>query len=147
MAGWVTLWLAGISIVGVLVHYYVLFLLPVPWLATVIAIAFVVALSAWGARLLTRRWSAMSIALTDAISSLRDHDFSMSVTRATDDEMGALVAAYNGLGERLRVERQSLYQRELMLDTVIQSTPLALVLTNLADHVLYSNSSARQLFG
>jgi two-component system nitrogen regulation sensor histidine kinase NtrY len=51
------------------------------------------------------------------------------------------------LGERLRVERQSLYQRELMLDTVIQTTPLALVLTNDADAVLYSNLTARQLFG
>jgi nitrogen fixation/metabolism regulation signal transduction histidine kinase len=44
------------------------------------------------------------------------------------------------------VERQSLYQRELMLDTVIQTTPLALVLTNDTDTVLYSNSSARRLF-
>jgi two-component system, NtrC family, nitrogen regulation sensor histidine kinase NtrY len=147
MAGWVTLWLAGIAICGILVHYYVLFLLPVPWLATVIAIALVVALSAWSSSFITRRWSAMSRALADAISSLRDRDFSVSVTRATDDEMGELVTAYNGLGERLRVERQSLYQRELMLDTVIQSTPLALVLTNLSDHVLYSNASARQLFG
>jgi two-component system, NtrC family, nitrogen regulation sensor histidine kinase NtrY len=34
-----------------------------------------------------------------------------------------------------------------MLDTVIQTTPLALVLTNVADAVLYSNSAARQLFG
>ena len=33
-----------------------------------------------------------------------------------------------------------------MLDTVIQATPLALVLTNDADAVLYSNSSARRLF-
>src|SRR5678815_4174333 len=61
--------------------------------------------------------------------------------------MGELVDAYNGLGDRLRVERQSLYQRELMLDTVIQTTPLALVLTNDADAVLYSNTTARQLFG
>jgi nitrogen fixation/metabolism regulation signal transduction histidine kinase len=61
--------------------------------------------------------------------------------------MGDLVAAYNGLGDRLRVERQSLYQRELMLDTVIQTTPLAMVLTNDGDAVLYSNSAARQLFG
>jgi PAS domain-containing protein len=44
------------------------------------------------------------------------------------------------------VERQSLFQRELMLDTVIQATPLALVLTNNADAVVYSNSSARRLF-
>jgi len=147
MAGWVTLWLAGIATGGILVHYYVLFLLPVPWLATVISIALVIALSAWSGSVITRRWSSASRALADAVSSLRDRDFSVSVTRATDDEMGELVTAYNGLGERLRVERQSLYQRELMLDTVIQSTPLALVLTNLADHVLYSNASARQLFG
>jgi PAS domain-containing protein len=55
--------------------------------------------------------------------------------------------SYNSLGDRLRVERQSLYQRELMLDTVIQTTPLALVLTNEGDAVLYSNTAARQLFG
>jgi len=34
-----------------------------------------------------------------------------------------------------------------MLDTVIQTTPLALVLTNDGDAVLYSNTTARQLFG
>src|SRR6185295_2243614 len=34
----------------------------------------------------------------------------------------------------------------LMLDTVIQTTPLALVLTNDADAVLYSNAAARRLF-
>jgi signal transduction histidine kinase len=33
-----------------------------------------------------------------------------------------------------------------MLDTVIQTTPLALVLTNDADAVLYSNATARRLF-
>jgi len=68
------------------------------------------------------------------------------VTRASDDELGALVENYNGLGDRLRTERQSLYQRELMLDTVIQATPLAMVLTNDGDAVLYSNSAARTLF-
>ena len=88
----------------------------------------------------------MARALSDGLSSLRDRDFSMSVTRATRDEMGELVDAYNALGDKLRVERQSLYQRELMLDTVIQTTPLALVLTNANDHVLYSNTTARQLF-
>ncbi len=147
MAGRATVWVAGIATCGILVHYYLLYLLPVPWLATVVAITVTLAFSAWGASSLTRRWSSTSRALSDAISSLRDRDFSMSVTRTTQDEMGELVTAYNALGDRLRVERQSLYQRELMLDTVIQSTPLALVLTNIADHVLYSNASARQLFG
>ena len=104
-------------------------------------------LVAWGGTVLVTRWSRMALALADGIASIKDRDFSMSVTRATHDEMGELVDAYNGLGDRLRVERQSLYQRELMLDTVIQTTPLALVLTNDADAVLYSNTTARQLFG
>ena len=33
-----------------------------------------------------------------------------------------------------------------MLDTVIQSTPWALVLTNASERVVYSNVAARQLF-
>src|SRR5688572_22905243 len=127
MAGRATLWLGGAALGGVFVHLLAQHIIPVHWIAAV---------SRCG----------MARALADGISSLRDRDFSVSVTRATRDEMGDLAAAYNDLGDRLRVERQSLYQRELMLDTVIQTTPLALVLTNANDHVLYSNTMARQLF-
>ena len=48
--------------------------------------------------------------------------------------------------QMLREERQSLYQRELLLDTVIQATPLAMVLTNANGRVVYSNVAARQTF-
>jgi nitrogen fixation/metabolism regulation signal transduction histidine kinase len=50
------------------------------------------------------------------------------------------------MSQALRDERQDLFQRELLLDTVIQTTPLALVLTNPLQTVLYSNLAARQLF-
>jgi two-component system, NtrC family, nitrogen regulation sensor histidine kinase NtrY len=146
MAGWVTLWLAGVASAGILVHWLAQRYIPVPWIAAALTALVMVTLVAWAGSVVTRRWSRTTRALADALSSLRDRDFSVSVTRATRDEMGALVDAYNDLGDRLRVERQSLYQRELMLDTVIQTTPLALVLTNTADHVLYSNTTARQLF-
>ncbi len=146
MAGWATLWFGGVAGASVFFHWLAQRIIPVPWIATAFTALFVVTLSAWSGGILTRRWSRTARALGDALSSLRDRDFSVSVTRATRDEMGDLVAAYNDLGDRLRVERQSLYQRELMLDTVIQTTPLALVLTNAADHVLYSNTTARQLF-
>lgn len=146
MAGWATACLAGAGAVGVGAHAAARALITVDWLAAVVAALIVVTLAAWGGHLITGRWSRTTRALTDGITSLRDRDFSISVTPATQDELGALVAAYNGLGDRLRIERQSLYQRELMLDTVIQATPLALVLTNPADTVLYSNSNARQLF-
>ena len=61
--------------------------------------------------------------------------------------MGAAVGAIGIRNMGVINDKASvLYQRELMLDTVIQTTPLALVLTNANDHVLYSNTTARQLF-
>jgi len=92
------------------------------------------------------RWSRAIRAVADGISSLKDRDFSVSVTAATADEVGDLTREYNSLGDRLRRERLDLYQRELLLDTVVQTTPLALVLTNAADAVVFGNIAARQLF-
>jgi nitrogen fixation/metabolism regulation signal transduction histidine kinase len=85
-------------------------------------------------------------AVSDGINSIKDRDFSVSISAAQTIELKGLVASYNGLGELLRMERQSLYQRELLLDTVIQATPLAMVLTNASDSVIYSNVAARQAF-
>jgi nitrogen fixation/metabolism regulation signal transduction histidine kinase len=146
MAGRATLWLGGIALLGVLVTLLARTYIESPWLTGVTAALVLVPLAAWSGSRLTGRWSRMTRALNDGVMSIKDRDFSMSVTRATHDELGELVENYTGLGERLRIERQSLYQRELMLDTVIQTTPLAMVLTNDGDAVLYSNSAARQLF-
>ncbi len=85
-------------------------------------------------------------ALVDGVSSLRDGDFSVSLAVRRRDELGELVGVYNAVGEILRAERQNLYQRELLLDTVIQSSPQALVLTDEAGHVLYANTAARRRF-
>jgi nitrogen fixation/metabolism regulation signal transduction histidine kinase len=85
-------------------------------------------------------------AVADGIASMKDRDFSISITRNRDDELGDLVDGYNTLGRALRSERQNLYQRELLLDTVIQSTPLAMLLTNEAGVLIYANLAARQLF-
>jgi nitrogen fixation/metabolism regulation signal transduction histidine kinase len=147
MAGWSTFWLGGVALAALGALATARHFIESPWMAAVAAALVLTPLVAWSGTMLAARWSRMARALTDGIESLKDRDFSVSVTRATDDEMGALVSTYNTLGDRLRVERQSLYQRELMLDTVIQTTPLALVLTNEGDAVLYSNAAARQLFG
>ena len=85
-------------------------------------------------------------ALISGVSSLRDNDFSISIAETRRDELGDLVLMYNELGSILRDERQDLFQRELLLDTVIQSTPLALVLTNAKGAIIYSNSAAQRLF-
>lgn len=146
MAGRASLWLAGSAVLGVVVALGVRALVHSGWLAGLIALLVLTPLVALAGSRLTARWRATARALDDGVLSLKDHDFSVSVTRVSNDELGDLVEHYNGLGDKLRAERQSLYQRELMLDTVIQATPLALVLTNGADVVLYSNSTARRLF-
>jgi len=146
MAGWATLWLAAMAVLGVCLTLAVGTFIDIPWLAGLLTALLLAPLVAWSGRQLTARWSRTARALNDGILSLRDRDFSVSVTEISRDELGELVTSYNGLGDRLRIERQSLYQRELMLDTVIQTTPLALVLTNDADAILYSNATARRLF-
>jgi two-component system nitrogen regulation sensor histidine kinase NtrY len=146
MAGWATLWLSGIAALGALAFGLAAHFIASRWMAAVAAGLVITPLIAWAGTAMTQRWSRVARALTDGISSLKDRDFSVSVTNRTGDELGEAIDAYNGLGDRLRVERQSLYQRELMLDTVIQTTPLALVLTNDSDAVLYTNTAARQLF-
>lgn len=115
-------------------------------IASAIALVLLVPAAVLLSRRFARRIHRTLNALTDGITSLKDSDFSVSVAQRYDDELGELIRAYNGLGATLRDERQDLLQRELLLDTVIQSTPLALLLTDDAEHVLYSNLAARELF-
>jgi len=103
------------------------------------------ACAVWLAHLLTRPWARTLLAVRDGILSLRDRDLSVSIGASSSDELGELSAAYNSLGDLLRRERLDLHQRELLLDTVVQTTPLALVLTNATGRVVYSNIAARQL--
>jgi two-component system nitrogen regulation sensor histidine kinase NtrY len=87
-------------------------------------------------------------AVADGIAGLHDSDFSLSIAEPRDDALlRRLVAAYNSLGGTLRAQRQDLYQRELLLDTVIQASPLSLLLTNATGTILYANLAARQLLG
>jgi two-component system nitrogen regulation sensor histidine kinase NtrY len=116
-----------------------------PWLAVSTAFILVVPTAIWLAQQAVRPWTKVVRALTDGVASLRDHDFSVSISPPDDHELRELVTAYNSLGDLLRRERLDLYQRELLLDTVIQTTPLALVLTNAGSRIVFSNIAARQL--
>jgi len=86
-------------------------------------------------------------ALEGGVLSYRDGDFSLSLAPGGHGELGELVRLHNELGQALREQRQHLVQRELLLDTVVQNTPVALVLTDAGGHVAYANIAARQLLG
>lgn len=97
------------------------------------------------ARMLTRTPASLFRALAGSVASFKDGDFSFSIAADRQDELGDLARAHNELGRVLREERQNLFQRELLLDTVVQHTPNALVLTDPLGHVVYANIAARQL--
>jgi two-component system nitrogen regulation sensor histidine kinase NtrY len=85
-------------------------------------------------------------ALEGAVASYRDGDFSFSIAIDRRDELGELIRMHNALGQTLREQRQHLVQRELLLDTVVQNTPVALVLTDASGRVAYANIASRHLF-
>ena len=121
------------------------------WLGSVltavsITLLLVIPLAVFSARWFMRPVARTLQAVGDGITSMKDRDFSISIAPSSQDELRKLVESYNGLGALLRAERQGLYQRELLLDTVIQATPLAMVLTNAGDRIVYSNLAARQTF-
>ncbi|OOG47917.1 ATP-binding protein [Rhodanobacter sp. C01] len=103
-------------------------------------------LAFWLARQVMAPVSRLLRALEGAVASYRDGDFSFSIGVDRRDELGELIRMHNALGQTLRDQRQHLVQRELLLDTVVQNTPVALVLTDAAGRVAYSNIASRHLF-
>ena len=103
-------------------------------------------LCAWLAHLALTPVRRLLRSLEGAVSSYRDGDFSISIASNRRDELGALIRMHNVLGATLREQRQHLTQRELLLDTVVQNSPVALLLADPNGNVVYANIAARHLF-
>ena len=144
LAGRATAALAASSLLAAAATALAIRWLP-PLPAVLCGFAAAALLALWLGPRITRPWVRVVRAVRDGIVSLHDRDFSLSIAATPDVELGALTTAYNSLGEVLRRERLDLYQRELLLDTVIQTTPLAMALTDDGGRVVYSNVAARQL--
>jgi nitrogen fixation/metabolism regulation signal transduction histidine kinase len=114
--------------------------------ALAITLAVLVPVALWMASLAMSPVSRLLRALEGSVASYRDGDFSISLAVNRSDELGELIAMHNALGQTLREQRQHLVQRELLLDTVVQNTPVALVLTDANGRVAYANIAARHLF-
>jgi two-component system, NtrC family, nitrogen regulation sensor histidine kinase NtrY len=84
-------------------------------------------------------------ALSGTVASYREGDFSISLVADRDDELGELMMAQNELAAAMRQQRAHLVQRELLLDTVMQNSPVALVLVDANDRIAYANLASRHL--
>ncbi|RVU34576.1 ATP-binding protein [Rheinheimera riviphila] len=78
--------------------------------------------------------------------NLQDQAFNSRANRQQIRMLTPLADALDTMSAELSRQRATLYQRELLLDTVLQSSPSALVLTDDHNRVLLTNPAARQLF-
>ncbi|MBB3169220.1 sensor histidine kinase [Simiduia aestuariiviva] len=85
-------------------------------------------------------------ALTLGLLNFRDNDFSVYVPQQSEPQLADLVKGFNCAAEKMRVERQYIYQRELLLDKVIQSSPNVMLLLDDHQRVIYANDAARHFF-
>ena len=111
-------------------------------LAGILSIAVGVVLMQW----LLRRPRRALMALEDAVRSFHDRDYSMRLAADVDDEIGQLQDIYNRVADTLHSERSALVQQEVMLDLVLQASPMAVVLTNPRSRIVFTNRAARSLF-
>ena len=121
-----------------------------PWSATALALTGALMLPiAWGlASLLLMPLTRLLRALESTVLSYRDGEFGSAIAADPPgglSELSSLMRLHSELGQALREQRQHLAQRELLLDTVVQNTPVALVLTDARERIAYANIAARQL--
>ncbi|SHH69408.1 PAS domain-containing sensor histidine kinase [Massilia sp. CF038] len=135
-----TLLAMGIVMALVLNHF-----LPArPLLVGAICLALVVPIAAITMRAQIQPILSLFRALEGTVTSYKDGDFSFSLHWPQNDELADLVRAHNALGHVLREQRLALVQRELLLDTMVQNTPVAMLLVGDAA-IVYANVAARQL--
>lgn len=86
------------------------------------------------------------LSLEHGLQSLRDNDFSVSLNDQNEEPNHHLISAFNLTSEKLRSERQHIYQREMLLDKVLNASPMVMILVNQRGKIVFTNSQAQQTF-
>ncbi|MAH21181.1 MAG: histidine kinase [Flavobacteriaceae bacterium] len=84
-------------------------------------------------------------ALHDGIKSFKDGDFSIRIHPDGDKHLAPILNLYNDLARNLTEQRQTLSQKEHLLDSIVQASPMAIVLFNPFKQVVYHNQQANEL--
>jgi len=116
-----------------------------PWLGLLMALLIGVPLGAWLVSRTLRPLDRTLDGLQFGIASLNDRDFSVRLSSERQDELGDLARLYNEVGESLRSERLTVKSKELLLESALDNSPVAIVLVNPLDRVIFSNIEARRL--
>lgn len=131
-------------VVGVGIIFVFSLLIDELWAALTVALPVSLAFAIWLVRKLMYQQNIKIAAIQNGMLNLMDNDFSVSITNTGDDELNEIISTFNQLSEKLRKERQYVYQRELLLDTVIQNSNMGVVLIDQEERIIYSNSFAKE---
>jgi two-component system nitrogen regulation sensor histidine kinase NtrY len=115
------------------------------WVALPLTLLMVTLLALTLGRAVTGPIVRLLQALHDSTQNFKDRDFSITIASDRDDELGLLVESHNEVANILREERQNLYQKELLLETVFETTPVAMLLSDDGGRVLYGNVASREM--
>jgi len=119
------------------------------WQVALVSGVVLLGLMWWVLRRATAPMRSLFRALAGTTSSYRDGEYNFGVHWRGNDELAQLVQAHAELGVVLREQRQSLVQRELMLDAMVQNTPVAMLLVAAGGdgirRITFSNVAARKL--
>jgi two-component system, NtrC family, nitrogen regulation sensor histidine kinase NtrY len=99
----------------------------------------------WSAHLIIGRVAELNDDLGNALRATRDGDYGLRLVVRGDREIAELKQLYNELADAVRTSRQEIHNKEVLLDTLLQRTPIGVVLVNAAERVIYSNTTAREL--
>ncbi|HWI23537.1 MAG TPA: PAS domain-containing protein, partial [Lysobacter sp.] len=117
------------------------------WIAVAVTLALLLPLLVYHVRRAFAPMNSLFRALAGTVASYRDGDFGFGLSWRGKGELAELVAAHNRLGDALREQRLALVQRELLLDTMVQHTPVAMLLVDPHRRIVHGNLAARKLLG
>jgi signal transduction histidine kinase len=104
------------------------------------------AIVAFATHALVVRPAEVARAIGDGLLAYSEQDYSIRIAADAGDPWD-LVRRFNRLGDALRHAHDDVYQKEMMLETVLGATPTAIVLDNEAGRIVYANDTARELLG
>ncbi|HUR82232.1 MAG TPA: ATP-binding protein [Thermoanaerobaculia bacterium] len=100
----------------------------------------------WSASRIVHTVDFSLISLEDGLLAFNDGDFGMRLAPNGGRRLTTVKQIYNAVADTLRTQRNDVYQKELLLDTILQRTPVAVILVTSADRIVYSNTAAREWF-
>jgi len=127
---------------------FILLLPDSPWLFSLITTLLLI-LAAMRYHYYHQQNNKILTTLLYGLRNLQDGDFSISLpenSAGSSASQQKILELFNQVTDKLRQEKQSLYQRELLLDKVVNASDVVTVLVNHRDSIIFANRAAEHFF-